>query len=153
MSATGHRCQRPDDLRGAPPRTRPLLHPLHGLLLAWPVALFPAALLSDITYLNSAEIQWSNFSAWLITGALIGGGLVLLWALIALARAKGPARRWPLSAAVGADVGLRAHQRQQHSRDGWSSVGTIGLILSILSSLAALAAGWTAFAGYREVRP
>ena len=59
----------------APPRTRPLLHPLHGLLLAWPVALFPAALLSDITYLNSAEIQWSNFSAWLITGALIADEL------------------------------------------------------------------------------
>lgn len=139
----------------APPRTRPLLHLLHGMLLAWPVALFPAALLSDITYLNSAEIQWSNFSAWLITGALIGGGLVLLWALIALARAKGPARRQHglyllLLAQMWACGLINAFQ---HSRDGWSSVGTIGLILSILSSLAALAAGWTAFASYREVRP
>ncbi|MBT2244954.1 hypothetical protein JQK15_15535 [Sphingobium sp. BHU LFT2] len=139
----------------APPRTRPLLHPLHGLLLAWPVALFPAALLSDITYLNSAEIQWSNFSAWLITGALIGGGLVLLWALIALARAEGPARRqhglYLLLLALMWVCGLI--NAFQHSRDGWSSVGTIGLILSLLSSLAALAAGWVAFAGYREVRP
>ncbi len=139
----------------APPRTRPLLHPLHGLLLAWPVALFPAALLSDITYLNSAEIQWSNFSAWLITCALIGGGLVLLWALIALARAKGPARRqhglYLLLLVLMWVCGLI--NAFQHSRDGWSSVGTIGLILSLLSSLAALAAGWVAFAGYREVRP
>ncbi len=139
----------------APPRTRPLLHPVHGLLLAWPVALFPAALLSDITYLNSAEIQWSNFSAWLITGALIGGGLVLLWALIALVRAKGPARRqhgpYLLLLVLMWICGLI--NAFQHSRDGWSSVGTIGLILSILSSLAALAAGWTAFASHREVRP
>jgi uncharacterized membrane protein len=36
--------------------------PLHALLLAFPVALFASALLSDITYLKSAEIQWSNFS-------------------------------------------------------------------------------------------
>jgi uncharacterized membrane protein len=48
---------------------RPFLHPLHGLLLAFPVALFTFALLTDIAYLQTAEIQWSNFSSWLIVGA------------------------------------------------------------------------------------
>lgn len=47
-------------------RTDPRLHPLHAILLAFPMALFSGALLSDITYLNSAEMQWSNFFAWLI---------------------------------------------------------------------------------------
>src|SRR5690606_16367776 len=36
--------------------TYPLLHPLHAILLAFPIALFSAALATDITYLNSAEI-------------------------------------------------------------------------------------------------
>ncbi len=137
------------------PRVRPLLHPLHGLLLAWPVALFPAALLSDITYLNSAEIQWANFSAWLITGSLLGGGIVLLGALIGLVRAKAAMKSrsaiYLLLLALMWISGLI--NAFQHSRDGWSSVGTTGLILSILSSLFALAAGWVAHAGYREDRP
>ena len=49
--------------------SRSFANPLHAILLAFPVALYPAALLTDITYLNTAEIQWSNFSSWLIAGA------------------------------------------------------------------------------------
>lgn len=55
------------------------LHPLHSILLAFPLALFSSALISDIAYLRTAVIQWSNFSAWLITGALVFGGFALAW--------------------------------------------------------------------------
>ena len=49
--------------------------PLHRLLLAFPIGLFTFALFTDIAYLKTAEIQWTNFSAWLITGALVFGGI------------------------------------------------------------------------------
>ncbi|WP_323133417.1 DUF2231 domain-containing protein [Sphingobium soli] len=139
----------------APPRLRPLLHPLHGLLLAWPVAMFPAALASDITYLNSAEIQWTNFSAWLITGGLLGGGFALIWSIVALLRRKGSARSRLAIVSVLLLMMMIAGliNAFQHSRDGWSSVGTTGLILSIISSILAVAAGWIAYAAYREDRP
>ncbi|WP_366143134.1 DUF2231 domain-containing protein [uncultured Sphingobium sp.] len=139
----------------APPRLRPLLHPLHGLLLAWPVAMFPAALASDITYLNSAEIQWTNFSAWLITGGLLGGGFALIWNIVALLRRKGSARSRLAIVSVLLLMMMIAGliNAFQHSRDGWSSVGTTGLILSIISSILAVAAGWIAYAAYREDRP
>src|SRR3546814_16718548 len=75
-------------LASHPSTSRQTIHPLHALLLAFPVALFTTALLSDITYLKSAEIQWSNFSAWMITGALIFGAPVLLWAAIDLFRRR-----------------------------------------------------------------
>ena len=55
--------------------------PLHALLLAGSVPLFLGALLSDIAYYNSYQIQWSNFAAWLIAGALVFCGLALLFAL------------------------------------------------------------------------
>ncbi|HAD16825.1 MAG TPA: hypothetical protein DCF81_08065, partial [Erythrobacter sp.] len=58
-------------------RTRSFTNPIHAILLAFPVALYPAALLSDITYLNTAVIQWTNFSSWLIAGADVFAGLVL----------------------------------------------------------------------------
>ncbi len=132
---------------------RPLLHPLHALLLAWPVALFPAALITDVTYLNTAEAQWTNFSQWLITGALLFGGLALLWAIICSFRekrgsARGRSSLYAFLLAFAWFPGLL--NAFQHSRDAWSSVGTGGLILSIISSVAALAAAWVAHRGYRE---
>lgn len=62
--------------------------PLHALLLAGSVPLFLGALLSDIAYYNSYQIQWSNFAAWLIAGALVFCGLALLFALANLIRAE-----------------------------------------------------------------
>lgn len=130
------------------------MHPLHGLLLAWPVAMFPAALISDITYLQTAEIQWTNFSAWLIIGGLLGGGFSLLWSIVALFRHKGSARSRTGICAILLVLTMIAGliNAFQHSRDGWSLVGATGLILSIISSIFAVAAGWIAFAGYREGR-
>ena len=58
------------------------LHPLHAILLAFPFPLFLGALLSDITYWSTFQIQWANFASWLIAGGLLGGGFVALWALI-----------------------------------------------------------------------
>lgn len=132
------------------------LHPLHGILLAFPVAGFSGALASDITYLNTAEIQWTNFSQWLITGALLFGAPVLLWALIAFVRhrrdrLKG-ARLFYFGAVLLMWIAGMVNAFQ-HSRDGWSSVGTFGLVLSVISTLLALAAAWVAFslAGRTEV--
>lgn len=51
--------------------------PLHALLLAGTVPLFLGAMISDIAYYNSYQIQWSNFAAWLIAGGLVFCGLVL----------------------------------------------------------------------------
>jgi glucose/arabinose dehydrogenase len=70
------------------PIGRRAAHPLHALLFAFPVALFSSALLSDITYLKSAEIQWSNFASWMITGGLIFGAPVMLWAALSLLRRR-----------------------------------------------------------------
>jgi|TARA_Y100001968_G_scaffold287573_1_gene289118 uncharacterized membrane protein len=64
--------------------SRPLANPLHAILLAFPLALYPSALLSDIAYYNTAEIQWSNFSSWVLVGANFFAGLVLVWALFRL---------------------------------------------------------------------
>ncbi len=129
------------------PTSRTLLHPLHALLLAFPIALFSTAVATDITYLNSAEMQWSNFSAWAITGALIMGAPVVLWAVVSAALRFRSASRPALTylALVAAMWLIGLVNAFQHSRDAWSSVGAFGLILSIVSALCALAAGWIGF--------
>lgn len=126
---------------------RPFLHPLHGLLLAFPVALFTLALVTDITYLQTAEIQWTNFSSWLIVGALLGGGLVLIWSIILAVVSRRRAHRRPslIYAGLIAIMWIAGLVNAfQHSQDAWSSVGVTGLILSIISAALALTASWVA---------
>ncbi|WP_426039789.1 DUF2231 domain-containing protein [Brevundimonas sp. DC300-4] len=120
-----------------------VLNPVHAILLAFPVALFPGALVTDITYLRTEEMQWANFSAWLISGALVFNGLVLAWALVSLVLRfrTGQKLRSAIYAGMLAllfTVGLI--NAFQHSRDAWSSVGGLGLTLSILSTLFAIGA-------------
>lgn len=127
------------------------LHPLHAILLAFPLALFSSGLASDIAYLKSALIQWTNFAAWLIAGGCFFGGLVLAWAIVAAAFprriARGRALAYLAAVAVMFIAGLI--NSFQHSHDGWSSVGSTGLVLSVVSTLAALVAG---LIGYSEQR-
>lgn len=127
---------------------RARIEPLRGVLMAFPIALFTSAVISDIAYLQSAQMQWSNFSAWLIVGALVFGGLAGLWALIDLALSwRSPARRAALihvaALALAWIVGLI--NAFKHSQDAWSSVGAFGLTLSILSMILVLVAGWFAY--------
>jgi len=128
-----------------------LLHPVHAILLAFPVALFSAGLASDVAYLKSAAVQWTNFSSWLIAGGCFFGGLVLAWAIVAAVfpgrAARGRAVAYLAAVAVMFIAGLV--NAFQHSHDGWSSVGSFGLTLSIVSTVAALVAG---LIGYCEQR-
>ncbi|SEJ20280.1 Uncharacterized membrane protein [Sphingobium sp. AP50] len=133
---------------------RPFLHPLHDLLLAFPVALFTFALVTDIAYLQTAEIQWTNFSSWLIVGALLTGGMVLFWSIILAIAARRGAHRQPslLYAVLIAIMWVAGLVNAfQHSQDAWSSVGVTGLILSIISTVFALAASWVAHRTVREM--
>lgn len=126
------------------------LHPIHAVLLAFPLALFPAALISDIAYLRTAQIQWSNFSAWLIAGGVAFGGLLTLWALIALLLSlRRPARNVRLAYFVllAAMWLLGLVNAFKHSQDGWSSVGVLGVGLSAITSILILIAALTAFSG------
>ena len=115
----------------------PTLHPVHAILVAFPLTLFTAALVSDIAYLRTAVIQWSNFSAWLITGALLVGGLALVWAIIDTVFPRRTTRSRALAVLSALAVMWIAGlvNAFQHSHDAWASVGALGLTLSIISSL------------------
>jgi uncharacterized membrane protein len=118
------------------------IHPVHGLLLAFPVALFPAALAADATYLGSAEMQWSNMASWAITGALLIGAPVLAWAVFDAVRRR---TSWPYPLLLGLAWLAGFVNAFHHSRDAWASVEVGGLLLSLISTVAVLAAGWFAF--------
>jgi len=133
---------------------RAALRGVHRLFLAFPVALFTTALATDIAYLKTAELQWTNFSAWMIVGALVFGGVVGVLAILDAITSPAAARRPRLIylALIAAAWVLGLINAFKHSQDGWSSVGAFGLILSILCTLLVLAAGLLAYSGWTTHR-
>ncbi|MCT4501716.1 hypothetical protein N0U25_28360 [Pseudomonas sivasensis] len=122
---------------------RPTPGPLHATLLAGTVPLFLGALLSDIAYTQTYQIQWANFASWLIAGALIFGGFALLFALVNLLRAErkaGQPTRYVLLLLATWILGLV--NAFQHAKDAYASMPT-GLVLSAIVMLLTLAATWT----------
>ena len=115
---------------------------LHTLLLAGAVPLFLGALLSDIAYHNSYQIQWSNFASWLLAGALLLSGLALLFALAGLVRAtrkSGQPLTYFLLLLVTWVLGLV--NAFQHAKDAWA-VMPAGLVLSVIVAILILVTAW-----------
>lgn len=126
------------------PAARPL-QTARSILLGFPAALFLGGLISDIVYLRTEVIQWTNFSAWLIAGAEVFVGLLAAWSIISLIlqwRTPDRMSGLILSGLLVVTFVLGFLNSLQHSRDGWSSVGTPGLVMSILCALLSLAAAW-----------
>lgn len=130
----------------APPRA---LHPVHAILLAAPIPLFLGALLSDIAYASSYQVQWTNFASWLIAGGLVFAGFALLWSFIELLRADRRGQR-PLLAflLLLATWVVGFIDALIHAKDAWAAMPA-GLILSAILTVLAVAAVWIGFAGLR----
>ena len=125
-------------------------HPAQAVLLAAMAPLFLGGLLSDLAYSSSYEIQWSNFAAWLIAGAMVFAGFALLWALIDLLRVRRfAARPLLLFLLLAAVFVLGLINSFIHARDAWA-VMPAGLILSAIVTVLALLATVLAFAPVRR---
>ncbi|MNM97334.1 hypothetical protein D3C81_1098360 [compost metagenome] len=124
--------------------------PLHAILLAGTVPLFLGALLSDIAYFKSYQIQWSNFASWLIAGGLLFCGLTLLFALANLIRAERKGGRptlYFLLLLVTWVLGLV--NAFEHAKDAWA-VMPAGLVLSLIVTVLACVAAWLGMSNLRS---
>ncbi len=124
--------------------------PLHAILLAGSVPLFLGALLSDIAYYQSYQIQWANFAAWLIAGALLCCGLAILFAVANLLRAerKGGRPTVYLLLLVATWI-LGLINAFEHAKDAWAVMPS-GLVLSVIVSVLACVAAWTGMSNLRS---
>ncbi|QPQ55141.1 hypothetical protein IC614_00505 [Allosphingosinicella flava] len=129
---------------------RTALHPVHAVLLAAILPCFLGALLSDLAYGSSYELQWANFASWLIVGGLVFGGLALLWAIVGLLRAdvrRDRRRGLYVLALLGAWI-VGFVNALVHAKDGWARMPD-ATILSLIALLLALLAIWLGFPSLR----
>lgn len=121
------------------------IHPIHAILLAGTLPLFLGALLSDIAYYRSFEIQWANFSSWLIAGGLVFAGIALICAVIDVARPHRRARGlvlYVLLLLVTWVVGFL--NALMHARDAWAAMPG-GLVYSVITTVLVCFLVWLGF--------
>lgn len=125
------------------------LHPIHAVLLAGTIPLFLGALLSDIAYYQSYQIQWSNFASWLIASGLVLTGLALLCAIIGLFTADGRGGRGLVYIVLLLATWIMGFiNALVHANDAWA-IMPMGLILSVIVTLLACAATAVRFSSSR----
>ena len=132
----------------------PAPHAIHGILAAYPLVCFTGALLTDIVYANTAQMQWANFSVWLIAAGVVMALLAAVAGIVDAARGRrrGAPRRSSAVHSVLTIVALVVAIINGfiHSRDAWTSVVPAGLILSAISAVLILITSWN---GYSVGRP
>jgi uncharacterized membrane protein len=120
-------------------------HPIHPMLVPVPIVCFVGALLTDLAYWRTADMQWANVSAWLLTVGLIVSIFVVIAGLVDFLgerriRALRPA--WIHGVGNAIVLVLEIFNAFVHSRDAYTSVVPTGLTLSILSVLILAVTGW-----------
>jgi uncharacterized membrane protein len=125
-------------------------HPIHAMLSAYPLAFFTGALVTDVIYANTAQMQWANFSIWLITGGLLMGVLAAVAGIVdaVVFRRRRVKRQgsWIHSLGTALMMLLAFVNAFVHSRDAWTSVVPTGIVLSAIVAVLALATSWQGYA-------
>jgi uncharacterized membrane protein len=63
-------------------KARFLGHPIHPMLVPFPIGLLATSLIFDIICLSTGAAKWAEIARWLIAAGLIGGVLALIPGLI-----------------------------------------------------------------------
>jgi uncharacterized membrane protein len=123
--------------------------PLRSIPLHFSAACLIGALLTDIAYWQTAEMMWTNFSAWLLLAGLLLGGLAAIATLIDIVIGRLPLRGgagWLYIIGNIAAFVVSLFNAFIHSRDAWTSVVPTGLTLSIAAAVLIIinaCLGWT----------
>lgn len=120
-------------------------HPIHPMLVPFPIAFLVGALLSDIAYWRSGDVFWATASVYLLGGAVV---MALLAALAGLTdfigdariRAKRPA--WLHLIGNVTAVLLSIFNLLMRLEDSVAHIVPVGLSISAIVAVILLFTGW-----------
>ena len=119
-------------------------HPIHPMLVPIPIALFVAALVTDIVYIADGSEGWAVASRWLLGGGLAGAALAALAGFVDFAgnaRIRELRDAWLHMFANLAAVAIEAVNLFVRLPDP-RIASSLGVALSALAGLILLFSGW-----------
>jgi len=126
-------------------RARALGHPIHPMLIAFPLGLFPVAVIFDLIFWYTVNGRWAEISFWLIAAGIIGGLLAAVFGLTDWLKIPAGTRAKAIGLFHGilnvVVVGLFGASwllRRSHP----ASPGTLEIALGIAAIIIALFAAW-----------
>lgn len=132
--------------RGHPRSTARIFgHPIHPMLIPFPIAFFIGAFVTDIVYWQTENLMWQYFSIWLLTGGLIMGALAALTGFIDYFGDRRVRKLRPATPHMLLNIVvmlLALVNAFVHSRDGWTAVVPQGLILSAVTTVILGISAW-----------
>ena len=120
-------------------------HPIHAILVQFPIVCFVGAFITDIMYWRSTSFIWETFSVWLLTAGLVGAGLAAIAGLVDFVgdrRIRQLRSAWIHALGNGLVIVLSVINVFVHSRDGYTAVVPTGIVLSGLVVLIMMITGW-----------
>jgi uncharacterized membrane protein len=120
-------------------------HPIHAMLVPFPIASFSLALIADIAYWQTSNLFWKHGAEWLLLAGLVFGAFAALAGVVDVVSRR-EVRALPpiLPHAIGnlAVLLLATINSFIHARDGWSGVVPWGLTLSAVTVLVMIVTAW-----------
>ena len=120
-------------------------HPLHPMLIPFPMVCFIGALATDIAYWRTATLFWINMGSWLLAAGLLFGVLAAATGMIDYAANKRIRALRPATPHMLINITVMVLETVNvfvHNRDGWTAVVPTGLILSAVSVLLLGVSAW-----------
>jgi uncharacterized membrane protein len=120
-------------------------HPIHAMLASFPIACFSGALVTDIAFVCTDNIMWSDFSDWLLAVGVVMAVLAAIAGIVdfvANRRLRRQRPAWPHALGNIVVLALAVWDNLEHTHDAWTSVMPMGLILSAATVLIMAVTSW-----------
>jgi uncharacterized membrane protein len=120
-------------------------HPLHPMLIPFPIAFFVSAFVCDIVYWATANTEWATVAMWLIGAGVIMAGLAAIAGLTDVLgdrRIRALNDVWWHAGGNVLIVLIQIYNWYARYSEGASAVVPTGLILSLIVVCILLFTGW-----------
>lgn len=135
----------PEQSHTVPSRVAVAKHPVHPMLVVFPIAFLGSVLVTDLAHLWRGGTFWAQASFWLSAAGLIGGvlaGLVGTVDLLLIREVRRHVSAWNHMIAAVMVLALAAASVWLRWPDPAAAVWPWGLLLSAMLALLVAVAGW-----------